>query len=204
MTAAFEKTGALPSLCVVASNQVMDVYADPGYAETLQLTRAGASVDSCLKHHLRTIGSGDYFAILAYIERTQTNSDALQRVRLSLRDKYRVATSIGFGPRFLHSTGQAHKGGPNTGVFLQVTANDEFDFSAPSRLAPSHLAPSHSAPSLAASSHSATFGVLKTSQARADFDVLSSRGRRTLGVHLKGEIASGLTALSKAVERAIS
>lgn len=184
MIAAFEKTGALPSLCVVTSNQIMDVYADPSYAETLQLTRTGTDVNSCLKHHLRTIGSGDYFAILAFIERTQTNSDGLQRVRLSLRDKYRVATSLGFGPRFLHSTGQAYKGGPDTGVFLQVTANDECDFAAPG--------------------HSATFGVLKTSQARADFDVLASRGRRVLGVHLKGEIASGIVALSETIKRAIS
>src|SRR2546425_11195489 len=89
---------------------------------------------------------------------------SLQSMRRAVRDKKRVATCLGFGPRFLHSTGQAYKGGPNSGVFLQMTCDDAQDLPVPGR--------------------KITFGVVKAAQARGDFEVLARRNRRALSVHL--------------------
>src|SRR5260370_28971586 len=99
-------------------------------------------------------------ALLAYIERNASHIEALQHMRLEVRDKRHVATCAEFGPRFLHSTGQAYKGGPDSGVFLQITADDAEDLAVPGQ--------------------KATFGVIKAAQARGDFDVLAERDRRAL------------------------
>ena len=123
------------------------------------------------------------------IENVDKFLGALRRADLSdaprgaVRDRYRVATCLGFGPRFLHSTGQAYKGGPNTGVFLQVTCDDAGDLAVPGQ--------------------TYTFGVVKTAQARGDFQVLVERGRRALRVHLGADVADGLRTLRSAVDRAI-
>ena len=95
---------------------------------------------------------------------TSNTSDALQDIRVLIRDRKRVATCLGFGPRFLHSTGQAYKGGPNTGVFLQITCDDAVDLQVPDQ--------------------KYTFGVVKAAEARGDFEVLAERDRRVLRVHL--------------------
>jgi transaldolase/glucose-6-phosphate isomerase len=123
-------------------------------------------------------------ALLAYVERNAPHIDALQSMRLRVRDKRHVATCAEFGPRFLHSTGQAYKGGPNTGVFLQITADDAKDLPIPGQ--------------------KASFGVIKAAQARGDFDVLTERGRRALRVHLKGNLESGLKMLDEAIAGALS
>jgi transaldolase/glucose-6-phosphate isomerase len=140
-------------------------------------------LDSWLRAHFDALRDGDYAALLAYIARSPRNVEKLQALRLVLRDRRHVATSVGFGPRFLHSTGQAHKGGPNTGVFLQITTDD--------------------APDLAIPGQTATFGIVKAAQARGDFDVLAERGRRALRVHLKGDVESGLDMLHAAIMRAL-
>jgi transaldolase/glucose-6-phosphate isomerase len=103
--------------------------------------------------------------------------------RLAVRDRRRVATCVGFGPRFLHSTGQAYKGGPNTGVFLQITCDDANDLKVPQQ--------------------SYSFGTVKAAQARGDFDVLAERGRRALRVHLGADLARGLDRLQQAIRRAV-
>ena len=108
---------------------------------------------------------------------------ALQAMRTRLRDRHRVATCVGFGPRFLHSTGQAYKGGPNTGVFLQITCDDAQELPVPGQRY--------------------GFGVVKAAQARGDFEVLAERGRRALRVHLGADVAAGLRGLGRAVEQAI-
>jgi transaldolase/glucose-6-phosphate isomerase len=100
-----------------------------------------------------------------------------------IRDRKRVATCLGFGPRFLHSTGQAYKGGPNTGVFLQITCDDANDLQVPGQ--------------------KYTFGIVKAAQARGDFEVLAERGRRALRVHLGPHVAAGLTTLAEAVRQAL-
>jgi transaldolase/glucose-6-phosphate isomerase len=123
-------------------------------------------------------------ALLAYVERNATHIDTLQDMRLKLRDERHLATCAEFGPRFLHSTGQAYKGGPNSGVFLQITADDAKDLPVPGQ--------------------KASFGVIKAAQARGDFDVLTERGRRALRVHLKGDLKSGLKMLDTAITEALS
>ncbi|MGH7061903.1 MAG: hypothetical protein ACREFH_16055, partial [Stellaceae bacterium] len=120
---------------------------------------------------------------LAYVERSPAHIATLQQLRGMIRDRTRAATCLGFGPRFLHSTGQAYKGGPNSGVFLQITCDDAADLKVPGQ--------------------SYTFGVVKAAQARGDFDVLAERGRRALRVHLGGNLDAGLAALGRAVEEAL-
>jgi hypothetical protein len=122
---------------------------------------------------------GDYFALLAYIEMNEAHELALQAMRHSVRDTKRVATCLQFGPRFLHSTGQAYKGGPNTGVFLQITCDDAVDLAVPGQ--------------------KYTFGVVKAAQARGDFQVLLERNRRALRAHLGADVAAGLKTLQAAI-----
>jgi transaldolase/glucose-6-phosphate isomerase len=123
-------------------------------------------------------------ALLAYIERNHAHIDELQHMRLEVRDQRHVATCAEFGPRFLHSTGQAYKGGPSSGVFLQITADDAEDLAIPGQ--------------------KATFGVIKAAQARGDFDVLTERGRRALRVHLKGDLEAGLKELDTAIRNSLN
>jgi transaldolase / glucose-6-phosphate isomerase len=122
--------------------------------------------------------------MLAYLAQDRTNTDRLQKLRMAMRDKRHVATCLEFGPRFLHSTGQAYKGGPDSGVFLQITSGDAEDLPIPG--------------------HRASFGVVKAAQARGDFGVLVERGRRALRVHLDGDLQAGLSELVNAFERAIA
>ena len=128
-----------------------------------------------IKAHLNRLSEGDYFALLAYIEMNETHERVLQEIRQDVRDNRRVATCLEFGPRFLHSTGQAYKGGPNTGVFLQITCDDATDLPVPGR--------------------KYSFGVVKAAQARGDFDVLAQRGRRALRAHIVADVATGLNTL---------
>jgi transaldolase / glucose-6-phosphate isomerase len=164
LTSAFEESGALPP-------EIDVVRID------------SADLTGRLRALLSLIHPGDYFALLAYIEMNQQHQDALQGIRGRVRDTKKSATCLGFGPRFLHSTGQAYKGGPNTGVFLQITADDAHDVAVPGQ--------------------KYTFGVVKAAQARGDLEVLRERGRRTLHVHLGSDVSAGLAQLASAVERAL-
>jgi transaldolase / glucose-6-phosphate isomerase len=184
LTAGFEKTGALPAETPVFRGNDIAIYTDETNAQALRRAGANSSLDSWLKAHLSRIKPGDYAAFLAYIERNKPHIDALQGMRTTLRDDLHVATCVGFGPRFLHSTGQAYKGGPPSGVFLQITADDAADLPIPG--------------------HRATFGVVKAAQARGDFQVLAERGRRALRVHLGRDVEAGLSVLAEATRRALS
>jgi transaldolase / glucose-6-phosphate isomerase len=184
LTAAFEKTGQLPAERPAMSSAEADLYTDEANVEALRGLGADGSLASWLKAHLGRIHADDYVALLAYIERDSDHIEALQEMRLKLRDNRRVATCAEFGPRFLHSTGQAYKGGPDSGVFLQITADDVKDLPVPGQ--------------------KASFGVIKAAQARGDFDVLTERGRRALRVHLKGDLASGLKMLDAAITEALN
>jgi transaldolase/glucose-6-phosphate isomerase len=161
-----------------------DIYTDDHNAAALRKAGADGDLDSWLKAHLARVGEDDYVALLAYIERNSAHIDALQHMRLEVRDKRHVATCAEFGPRFLHSTGQAYKGGPDSGVFLQITADDAEDLPVPGQ--------------------KASFGIIKAAQARGDFDVLTERGRRALRVHLKGDLESGLKMLDTAIANALN
>jgi transaldolase/glucose-6-phosphate isomerase len=181
LIAAFEKTGRLPPEQPVISNAQADLYTDEQNAAAL---RQAGDLGSWLKAHLSRAGTHDYVALLAYIERDAAHIGALQQMRLEVRDNRHVATCAEFGPRFLHSTGQAYKGGPDSGVFLQITADDAEDLAVPGQ--------------------KATFGVIKAAQARGDFDVLTERGRRALRVHLKGDLEAGLKMLDTAIQGALN
>jgi transaldolase / glucose-6-phosphate isomerase len=132
-----------------------------------------------LEAHLNRLNEGDYFALLAYVEMNEAHERVLQEIREAVRDVRRVATCLEFGPRFLHSTGQAYKGGPNTGVFLQITCDDAIDLPVPGR--------------------KYTFGVIKAAQARGDFEVLVGRDHRAVRAHLGANVAAGLDTLRAAL-----
>ena len=183
LTAAFEKTGSLPAEEPVVSSAQADLYTDEHNAAELRKAGANGDLGSWIKAHLSRSSSGDYVALLAYIERDKDSIDALQKMRLDVRDKRHLATCAEFGPRFLHSTGQAYKGGPDSGVFLQITADDD-DLPVPGQ--------------------KASFGIVKAAQARGDFDVLTERGRRALRVHLKGDLGPALAALDAAITAALN
>jgi transaldolase/glucose-6-phosphate isomerase len=118
-----------------------------------------------------------------YVERSAKHQSLLQGIRHTVRDSQHMATCVGFGPRFLHSTGQLHKGGPNTGVFLVVTCDDARDLPVPGR--------------------KFTFGTVKAAQARGDFEVLTQRRRRVLRVHLGADVPAGLSTLHQVVRQAL-
>jgi transaldolase/glucose-6-phosphate isomerase len=184
LTAAFEKTGALPPETPVMSTAEADLYTDDHNAAALRKAGADGDLGSWVKALLSRSHANDYVALLAYIERNPAHIADLQHMRLEVRDQRHVATCAEFGPRFLHSTGQAYKGGPDSGVFLQITADDDRDLAVPGQ--------------------KASFGVIKAAQARGDFDVLTERGRRALRVHLKGDLESGLKMLGTAITNALN
>ena len=168
----------------MVSSADVDLYTDGQNAAELRRAGANGDLNSWIRAHLSRSGRGDYVALLAYIERDGKHIEALQKMRMAVRDEKHLATCAEFGPRFLHSTGQAYKGGPDSGVFLQITADEQKDLKVPGQ--------------------KASFGVIKAAQARGDFDVLTERGRRALRVHLKGDLAAGLKALDAAISAALT
>jgi len=180
LTSQYEATGSLPPESPFFVAKDAKLFADDKNAAALS---GGKTLGEILKTHLSRIGAGDYFAVLGYIPMNAENEKALQAIRMSVRDAKKVATCLGFGPRFLHSTGQAYKGGPNSGVFLQITCDDASDLAVPGQ--------------------KYTFGVVKAAQARGDFAVLAERGRRALRVHLGKNLKSGLNTLAKAVTQSL-
>lgn len=184
LTAAYEETGKLPDESPVLQDSGLSLFTDPKNAEAIGSATRSRSVGGYLAAHLGRIQPGDYFAINAYVEMNEENQQELQAIRHAVRDAKRVATTLGYGPRFLHSTGQLHKGGPNTGVFLQITSGDTEDLPVPGQ--------------------KYTFGILQRFQARGDFEVLAERGRRALRVHLGPDVRAGLVKLREIVQSALS
>ncbi|HET6933725.1 MAG TPA: transaldolase, partial [Candidatus Angelobacter sp.] len=178
LTSEYEKNGSLPAEAPILEQDGLKLFTDQRNAEQLKkLAGSGADLKAILRAHVNQLGAGDYFALLAYIEMNAAHENALQQIRHKVRDRKRVATCLGFGPRFLHSTGQAYKGGPNQGVFLQITCDDAVDVPVPGQ--------------------KYTFGVVKAAQARGDFQVLAERGRRALRVHLPRDVKGGLERLGR-------
>ena len=126
---------------------------------------------------------GDYVAFLAYIERNEKHEQTLNDARLKVRDARKCATTVGFGPRFLHSTGQEHKGGPDTGVYIQITADAPFDLQIPGM--------------------NVGFRTLIAAQALGDLQSLDKRNRRGVRIHIKGDLERGLSALSQTIDEAL-
>ena len=181
LTSEYEATGKLPSEAPFFEDQGLKLFADEKNAAALKNNSDLAGV---LRTHLGRIGAGDYFALLGYIQMNDAHEKSLQAIRHQVRDTKKSATCLGFGPRFLHSTGQAYKGGPNSGVFLQLTCDDAADIPVPGQ--------------------KFTFGIVKAAQARGDFSVLSDRDRRALRIHLGKNVKGDLAKLAKAVKQALA
>ncbi len=188
LTSEYESKGSLPAEKPIVDEGGIKLFTDEKNAADLAKAAAtGPSSDGQLKNYLRAhlarLGAGDYFALLAYVEMNSEHESQLQTIRINVRDRKRVATCLGFGPRFLHSTGQAYKGGPNSGVFLQITCDDAEDLPVPEQ--------------------KYTFGVVKAAQARGDFQVLAERKRRALRVHLGSDVRAGLARLAELVKQVL-
>ncbi|HKH99164.1 MAG TPA: bifunctional transaldolase/phosoglucose isomerase [Candidatus Sulfotelmatobacter sp.] len=184
LTSEYEKTGSLPAEKPVVEDAGIKLFTDEkNAAELAKAAGSEQTLAGYLKAHLARIHASDYFALLGYIQMNAEHEQSLQAVRHAVRDKKHAATCLGFGPRFLHSTGQAYKGGPNSGVFLQVTCDDSVELPVPGQ--------------------KYTFGVVKAAQARGDFQVLAERGRRALRVHLGSNVKTGLATLQAAVQKAL-
>ncbi len=185
LTDAYEEAGRFPHEWPFLEDAGVKLYTDPINAGAIQAVAGGdRTLAGMLRAHLGRIGYRDYCAILAYIEMNAAHEAILQEIRTAILDKKGVATCLGFGPRFLHSTGQAYKAGHNTGVFLQVTCDDPIYLGVPGRMY--------------------SFGAVKAAQARGDFQVLSDRARRALRVHLGRDVTAGLETLKKTVFEALA
>ena len=184
LTSEYESKGSLPPEKPLLEEAGFKLFTDDKNAADLsQAVGSGHSLKNYLRAHLARLGAGDYFALLGYVEMNAEHESLLQGLRMTVRDRKRVATCLGFGPRFLHSTGQAYKGGPNSGVFLQITCDDAQDLPVPGQ--------------------KYTFGVVKAAQARGDFQVLADRKRRALRVHLASDVKAGLTKLAEMVKQLV-
>jgi transaldolase / glucose-6-phosphate isomerase len=185
LTEAYEKTGKLPEEAPIFDQGGIKLFTDERNAANLKaLAGSDQSLTGFLRTHLSQLKRGDYVALLAYIEMSGAHEEKLQAMRHAVRDRKQVATCLGFGPRFLHSTGQAYKGGPNSGVFLQITCDDANDLPVPEQ--------------------KYTFGIVKAAQARGDFQVLADRQRRALRVHLNANLDTSLKTLEKHLVEALT
>ncbi len=176
----FQKNGKLPEDSPVAEDGGVHIFAD---AANHQALAGASSLNRAVAAHLSRVRSGDYVAINAYVERTPAVHDRFRRMRAVIRDAKQVATTLGYGPRFLHSTGQLHKGGPDSGVFIQVTAGVEHDLAIPGE--------------------PYSFGVLAAAQALGDMKSLSARNRRVIRIHLDSDVEGGVKRIQEAVEAAL-
>jgi transaldolase/glucose-6-phosphate isomerase len=184
LTSEYAKSGGFPVETPIFARDGIRLFADERNAAALnRIVRADQTLVGYLRAHLNRLVEGDYFALLAYVEMNEAHERTLQAIRHEVRDGRRVATCLEFGPRFLHSTGQAYKGGPNTGVFLQITCDDAADVPVPGE--------------------KYTFGVVKAAQALGDFQVLVQRGRRALRVHLDADVDAALGTLQVAIRTAL-
>lgn len=176
LTQAYEKEGILPVQTPFFVDADVEVYADIANSQALGKIE---DLNSCTAGLLNQIRAGDYVALCAYLDMNEDIVAVLQALRHRIRNVYQVTTTLGFGPRFLHSTGQLHKGGPNNVVVVQLTSDDETDVEIPGR--------------------AFSFGVLKQAQALGDARALSNQKRRAIRIHFKKDIIAGIHRVKQAV-----
>jgi transaldolase / glucose-6-phosphate isomerase len=182
LTSAFEESGSLPPEKPFLEQDGIELFTDQAYATAL--LKHGNTLGAVIREHVDRLEAGDYFGLLAYIPMFPEYEAKLQTIRSQIIESKHVATVLGFGPRFLHSTGQAYKGGPNSGVFLQITCDDPEDLPVPQQ--------------------KYTFGIVKAAQARGDFRVLAERHRRAIRVHFSCDLMKGIERLSDLVSAAVA
>jgi transaldolase/glucose-6-phosphate isomerase len=180
---AYERNGSLPPETPFCEDDGIVLFADEANAAALKQAGDNMTLAGVLRAHLARVREKDYCALLVYVARNDAHHAQLQSMRTAIRDAKRVATCVGFGPRFLHSTGQDYKGGPNSGVFLQITSEHAVDLQVPGR--------------------KYSFGAVVAAQARGDLAVLNERGRRALRVHLSADVKLGLERLDHAIRDAL-
>ncbi len=178
----YAQNGALAPQKLIVAEDTLRFFGDAENCDILR--RGGSSLLAMLSTHIARLNPGDYFAIQQYIEELNNYEGLLQQIRLTVRDERKVATTTGYGPRFLHSTGQLHKGGPESCVFLQLTSEDINDFEVPGE--------------------KFTFGVLKHAQALGDFEALSNRHRRAIRIDLGRDVEKGLRRLLSLMKEAVA
>ncbi len=176
----FKKEGRLIETAPFLVDGDVQVFADES---NQQAFKDRSTLDDLIAAHVGRLQTGDYFAMNVYLERTEDVHAVFDRIRTKIRESKHVATTLGYGPRFLHSTGQLHKGGPNSGLFIQVTSDDAQDLAIPDE--------------------PYSFGVLKAAQALGDLQSLTAKGRRVIRVHVGSDIIKGLTRLEQAIESAL-
>lgn len=182
LTSEYEEKGSLPEETPIFEADGIRLFTDEDNAEALRKAVGDdRTLENFINAHLDRIEMNDYFGLLAYLEMNRENETVLQEIRHSILKSERVATCLGFGPRFLHSTGQGYKGGANNGVFLQITCDDAEDLAVPGQ--------------------KYTFGVVKAAQARGDFEVLAERKRRALRIHLGTDTKKGLARISEIIKK---
>ena len=176
----YAEKGRLPEGSPVIEFNSIALY---GNDETLARNGSEGTLQSALTAFLRGVQRGDYVAFLAYIPSIGEHEELIQDARLAVRDTLKVATTFGYGPRFLHSTGQLHKGGPNKGVFIQITADPRRDLPIPGQ--------------------DYTFGTLIRAQSMGDLESLQKHGRRAIRLHIRGDHALGIEHIREALREAV-
>ncbi len=184
----FRSKGKLAEEAPLLKSQELSFYCDPATRRVLaeqkpSRGRTPGGLEDCLRAFLTQAKSGDYVALMAYIKPSSGHKALLQSIRMRFRDALRLATTLGFGPRYLHSTGQLHKGGPGNGLFIQITAEDADDLAIPGE--------------------PYSFSSLKQAQALGDMQSLESKGRRVVRFHLGSKVQLGLDQLLKVTGAAL-
>lgn len=167
------EAGRLPEEKPAATADGLTVFSD----------QSGDDVKSLVSGFFRNARPADYVTIQAYLSENEQIGASLQKIRMLIRDRLRLATTVGYGPRYLHSTGQYHKGGPDKGLFLQLTAEDPEDVPLPRR--------------------PYTFRVLKRAQALGDLEALRKHGRRAIKIHLGKDVLESLGALKQLLQQVL-
>lgn len=168
----FKKSGSLPKQIPLAEAKGLSIFCEPSYSAELAKSTANRSLTEFLHAHFRQCLPGDYASVLAYVDQNEDNLKMLQFLRNAIGNRTSCATTLGFGPRYLHSTGQLHKGGKQNGVFLLLTAEESVDSNIPGE--------------------AFSFEVLKNAQAIGDYRSLAGRSLRVVRVHLGRDIKGGL------------
>jgi hypothetical protein len=176
----FERTHALPADKPSAEHGALALFCPPS---TSSLIGAKNDFDSLLKGFLHLAKAGDYFATMAYVKPSLTVEREIGKIRTLIRDRFKIATTFGYGPRFLHSTGQLHKGGPNTGLFLQITQDHQDN------------------PPIPGAPYG--FATLNQAQYLGDYEALQNHGRRVLRLHLHGDPETAIAAIRHSIADAL-
>lgn len=181
----FQKRGDLPIGSPLVEEDHVVLYAGPRTGEILsricqQRNYSSSDLTGLLAAHLSLARSGEYISLLAYLNPDQETDETLRHLLRRLRHTTQRAVTLGYGPRYLHSTGQLHKGGPNTGVFIIITADDEADLDIPGQ--------------------PYSFGTLKMAQALGDLRSLQDARRRVVHLHIRGDVDNGLRKISEAIQ----